>query len=569
MRIPPDSTVPDAAQTDESPAWDKAFLEALLNASPDGITVLDAREKRVFQNQRAVELWGIPQDAVDRHDDEAQARHIQGMVKDSVRSRATIQYLLSHPDESARDEIDLLDGRVFDRYSSPVLGKDGTYLGRIWMVREVTERRLTESALRESENKFHDLVEKSIVGIYLIQHGVFKYVNAHFSEICGYSVEELTGLKGPADVVFPGDLPQLFAAASVGRLKEAGFIRDEFRVVRKAGEVRHVEICGSLTTYEGHPAIIGTLVDVTERNTAAQMLHELMTELESKNQELEKAYDELKESQKKIIQQEKMASIGQLAAGVAHEINNPMSFITSNLDSLQDYMSKIPKFVGIQAEAIESLTCGDKEAGEVVNSVAESRKTLKIDYLLRDCQDLIVESLEGAHRVKRIVLDLKNFSRMDETEHALADINKVLDSTINIAWNELKHKATLKKEYGGIPLTLCNAGQLGQVFMNILVNASQAMTDFGEIGVRTWCEEPYVRVEITDSGCGIPEDKLGRIFEPFFTTKEIGKGTGLGLSIAYDIVKKHKGEIEVKTELGKGTTFVVSLPIETNRVQEA
>ncbi|HMK49329.1 MAG TPA: ATP-binding protein, partial [Thermodesulfovibrionales bacterium] len=174
---------------------------------------------------------------------------------------------------------------------------------------------------------------------------------------------------------------------------------------------------------------------------------------------------------------------------------------------------------------------------------------------------LIKESLEGTERVKRIVQDLKTFSHIDEAEWKMADVNTSIESTLNIVWNEIKYKATLRKDYGDIPLTICNPGQLNQVFMNMLINAAHAIEKQGEITIRTFRSDGYVNVSISDTGRGIPDDKIGRIFEPFFTTKEVGKGTGLGLSIAYDIIKKHKGYISVESELGKGSTFTVKIPV--------
>ncbi len=284
----------------------------------------------------------------------------------------------------------------------------------------------------------------------------------------------------------------------------------------------------------------------------------MMNMLESQHRELEKAYAELKAAQSQILQQEKMASIGQLAAGIAHEINNPVGFVMSNLGSLQKYADKLSEFIKIQTEAIKEFGVQSPGLGD---KIKEARKSLKIDHIIDDLGNLIKESLEGAERVKKIVQDLKSFSRIDEAEWKVTDINTGIESTINIVWNELKYKATVKREYGDIPMTKCNPGQLNQVFMNILVNAAHAIEKQGEITIKTRHENNSIFISISDTGSGIPADKINRIFEPFFTTKEVGKGTGLGLSIAYDIVKKHNGDIIVESEIGKGTTFAVKIPV--------
>ncbi len=286
----------------------------------------------------------------------------------------------------------------------------------------------------------------------------------------------------------------------------------------------------------------------------------MMNMLEKKNREVEEAYEKLKATQAQVLQQEKMASIGQLAAGIAHEINNPIGFIMSNLNSLQKYMHRLNEFIRLQNE-ISSRLLADGVASEAIKEKQNKIKDLKIDFILEDSESLIKESLEGVDRVKHIVQDLKSFSRIDEAELKMANINEGLESTINIVWNELKYKAKLNKEYGDIPLTKCNPGQLNQVFMNILVNAAHAIEKQGEISIKTWADEKFINISISDTGCGIPEDKIGRIFEPFFTTKEVGKGTGLGLSIAYDIINKHKGFIGVDSVVGKGTTFTIRIPV--------
>jgi len=298
----------------------------------------------------------------------------------------------------------------------------------------------------------------------------------------------------------------------------------------------------------------------TAFNYMVTALAKAREDLTVKNLELASAYEELKSTQAQLLQQDKMAAIGQLAAGVAHEINNPIGFIMSNLETLRRYQGKIAEFMKVQNSVINECY-KSSQYKDHLTQVEEKKRLLKIDYIMDDTENLIGECLEGTERVKRIVQDLKTFSRVDEVGYKAADINSGLESTINIVWNELKYKITLIREYGDIPLTLCNPGQLNQVFMNILLNASHAIEHNGEVRIRTWREGRWINVAISDTGIGMPDDIKKRIFEPFFTTKEVGKGTGLGLSIAYDIICKHNGEIEVESTLGKGSTFIISIPL--------
>jgi len=302
-----------------------------------------------------------------------------------------------------------------------------------------------------------------------------------------------------------------------------------------------------------------TIHDTTTLREMAQALELKNREVETKNSELEAAYAELKATQAKILQQEKMACIGQLAAGVAHEINNPIGFVASNLSSFDKYIKRLTEFIGLQTKIIETSA-----PGEAMEQQRQYRQALKVDYSLEDVAQLLVESVDGVDRVRKIVQDLKSFSRVDEADYKLADVNACMESTINIVWNELKYKATLSKEYGSLPLTKCFPQQLNQVFMNLLVNAVQAIEDQGTIAIKTWCEDGSIYATVTDTGSGILPEHLERIFEPFFTTKEVGKGTGLGLSITYDIVKKHGGEITVQNRPGKGTTFSVHIPVKND-----
>lgn len=313
-------------------------------------------------------------------------------------------------------------------------------------------------------------------------------------------------------------------------------------------------------TANNHFASVIILQDITELKQLTQKLEENSMMLQKKNQELEKAYSELKSAQSQLLQQEKMASIGQLAAGVAHEINNPTGFIMSNMNSLSKYSGRIKDFIAFQTETLQSALKDLPNQKDYLERLEEKRKTTKFDHIMDDIDNLINESIDGAERIKRIVTDLKGFSRIDEAEYKPSDINAGLERTINLLWNELKYKASIKKEYGNVPKIKCNAGQLQQVFMNILLNALQSIEKQGEIKVRTWHEADNIFISISDTGCGIPADKINRIFEPFFTTKEVGQGTGLGLSIVYDIISKHNGDIKVDSNSGIGTTFTIRIP---------
>jgi signal transduction histidine kinase len=264
--------------------------------------------------------------------------------------------------------------------------------------------------------------------------------------------------------------------------------------------------------------------------------------------------NKLAEAHNQLLQSEKMASIGQLAAGVAHEINNPIGFVNSNLGTLQRYVT----------DMFSALSAYENSEGEMrVETRAaldELKKKLDIAYIREDVGNLLSQSMEGLKRVKRIVQDLKDFSHMGTSEKQWANLEDGLDSTLNIVWNELKYKAEVVKEYSGIRKIRCVPAQLNQVFMNLLMNAVQSIEAHGQITIRTGQDDENVWVEVEDTGKGINPEHLGRIFDPFFTTKPVGSGTGLGLSLSYGIVQKHGGRIEVKSEPGKGTVFRVVLP---------
>jgi len=273
-----------------------------------------------------------------------------------------------------------------------------------------------------------------------------------------------------------------------------------------------------------------------------------------------------------VLQTEKMASIGQLAAGVAHEINNPMGFIHANLFQMTEYVADLRQIWSRAEVLLKAIGGDDADAVQVAAAeLTEAATDLDVGFLLQDLAKAIRESQEGSERIRHIVQDLRDFSHQDTGERVLADINQCLDSTATIVWPMMKHVVVLSKRYGDLPPVPCYPMQLKQVFMNLLVNAYQAIEDAVEarshptaIGTVTLTTAPHdggVLIDISDTGTGIAPDHLDRIFDPFFTTKKVGAGTGLGLSTSFNIVRRHGGTMRVESELGRGTTFRIHLPL--------
>jgi two-component system NtrC family sensor kinase len=285
---------------------------------------------------------------------------------------------------------------------------------------------------------------------------------------------------------------------------------------------------------------------------------EAEAELLRRNAELTELNAKLSMAQEQLVQSEKLASIGQLAAGVAHEINNPIGYIFSNFGTLEGYIVNLLQMLKAYEDAEADIASPNMRA-----NIQSLRERLDLEFLIEDIPVLMSQSKEGIVRVRKIVQDLKDFSRVDANqEWQWANINEGIDSTLNIVSNEVKYKADVIKEYGDIPEIECLPSQINQVILNIVVNAAHAIDgERGKITIRTAREQENIRIDISDNGSGIPREILTRIFDPFFTTKPIGSGTGLGLSLSYGIIQKHHGRIEVESELNRGTTFRITLPI--------
>lgn len=299
---------------------------------------------------------------------------------------------------------------------------------------------------------------------------------------------------------------------------------------------------------------------VTSYNSMAQEIQTLYTSLEQKVEErtlqLENAYKELQNTQAMMVHSEKMRSLGELVAGITHEINNPVNFIYGNLIHLHNYsldlMNLIDKYTTYEYEL----------EPEHRDEIVAFKKDIDLDFLKGDLPDLIRSCREGTERTKNIVMDLKNFSRMDEMVINNVNLTKEIDTTLNILHNKIKNKIEIHKEYAAdIPSIEGYGGQLNQVFMNILDNAAYAIPESGDIWIRINPDGEKVKIEIEDNGTGMDPDTVKKLFDPFFTTKPPGEGTGLGMAISYKVIQNHNGSVSVKSELGKGTKFIIELPV--------
>jgi two-component system NtrC family sensor kinase len=273
--------------------------------------------------------------------------------------------------------------------------------------------------------------------------------------------------------------------------------------------------------------------------------------------ELQRRQQENQQVQLQMMQSEKLAAIGQLAAGVAHEINNPIGFISSNLNTLKQYIGTLFGIIRHYEKILDAIAVEPEIRKQIANLKVED----ELDYLTDDIPQLIAESQEGLNRVSAIVQDLKDFSSADSDAWEMADLNKCLESTLNIIWNEIKYSCEIVKHYGEIPEINCLPAQLNQVFMNLLLNSAQAIKAKGTITISTGFADNHVWVAISDTGSGITPEHINHLFEPFFTTKPVGQGIGLGLSVSQKIIQNHYGNIEVESVLDQGTTFRVTLPI--------
>ncbi len=424
---------------------------------------------------------------------------------------------------------------------------------------ELAGRRKVEDALRASEGFYHSLVENVPQVIFRKDlEGRFTFVN---QKLCGELGRPLAEIVGRTDFdFFPAPLAEKYRRddAHVVATGEAFEAVEEY--ASSHGETLYVHVIKTpLRDPSGATiGVQGIFWDVTERKRAEELLvrqNEQLRELAASEQ---RAHAELKTAQSRLVESEKLASLGQMVAGVAHEINNPVAFVSNNVAVLQRDLGDMRDLLALYEEARDLVAAGSPD---LYARIAALRDQVDIDYVMENIDGLLRRSRDGLGRIQQIVKDLRAFARLDEGEFNDADLNEGVESTVTIirGYGRRKH-VEIETDLAPLPPVYCHAAKINQVVMNLLTNAIDACPEGGLVTVRTAIDGAGVRVEVADTGAGIEPAIRDRIFDPFFTTKPIGQGTGLGLSISYGIVQTHGGSIEVDSEPGRGTRFTIRLP---------
>jgi PAS domain S-box-containing protein len=418
-------------------------------------------------------------------------------------------------------------------------------------------------AVQESEERLSLALEATNDGVWdwNYQTGAV-YYSPRWLEMLGYGIGEVeNNISAWENLVHPDDLPH------VRKMLEDHFsgisetYESEFRCRTKPGGWKWILARGRSISrdHKGAPLrIVGTHTDITSRKEVETLLEEANRDLENR----------VKDRTSMLLQSEKMASIGQLAAGIAHEINNPAGFVSGNLETLKQYSEGLMELAAVNDRLTEELAAGTVTQGKFREEIEAVKQRINFDFIEEDISDLLAESLDGMKRIARIVTDLKDFSHIDKEDSVSeCDLNELIDKAINVAWNELKYKCVVEREYGSLPPVPLNGGQISQVILNILVNSAQAIEKQGVIKIATSTAAGMALVEIADNGPGIPEEIRTKIFDPFFTTKPVGKGTGLGLHICQKIVNSHNGTIVLDSTEGEGARFSIKLPLQRAKAE--
>ena len=412
------------------------------------------------------------------------------------------------------------------------------------------------------EKRLVDILSEAVV-LPLLQWAV--RAGALEARICDADGKELWSARGEGpDGRLSVKLPIHLEGEAVGQLTVIGDEEEYERMRGLAGLLVYtidsitVNNLKRMLTTEIHSHLVNLSYEElleTNRQLAQSegRYRQLADELEKK---VEERSSELKKAHVQLLQQEKMASVGQLAAGMAHEINTPLGFIISNLHTLKKYSERFLTMF----EFYRSLFQTNIAMKEAAVAAGDKWRELKLEMICADLNNLLTQSMEGAERVKKLVADLKGFSHVDDAEMTVVNLNTEIDRTLSVLGHALIPGTDISRNYDPLPGFLCNPALICQVFLNLIQNALQSRSEGLRLAIATSCDDSHIRISFADNGPGIPEENRNRIFEPFFTTKDVGAGTGMGLAVVYDVIAGYGGTVEVESAPGEGTQFIVKLP---------
>jgi two-component system NtrC family sensor kinase len=549
--------ITDSKKAEEGLRESERHYRQILETASEGIWMFDVDSKTTFANSWIAEMLGYTVE-------EMLGRSLFDFMDENnqVLAQAYIERRRRGIHERHDFKFRRKDGSDLWAIVSatPILDARGQFVGVLRMITDITPRKQAEEALKSSHQEFVNIIERITDAFFALDHQWrFTYINSEAAQTFGRTWEELQGKNFWE--VFP---------EAVGTIVEREYKKAIVQQIPVIFEIFHSYL-NSWFEVRAYPCAEGLSIfwrDISERKQAEEALRQSESELRAKNQQLQQTLRQLKQTQAQLIQNEKMSSLGQMVAGIAHEINNPISFIYGNVAYARQYASGLLDLVQLYS----------KHYPEPVPEIKDEIEAIELDFVCADFPKLLASMKEGANRIQEIVLSLRNFSCLDEAERKAVDIHEGIDSTLLLLQHQLKKHSSnceiqLRKEYGSLPLVECYPSQLNQVFMSLLSNAIDALETHScprFIAIRTEVKHEgedihpsHVVIRIADNGCGIPEKVKQRIFDPFFTTKPIGIGTGLGLSISHSIiVEKHEGQLTCISTPGEGTEFVIKLPIQ-------
>lgn len=566
-----------------------ALLRATFESTADGIVAVDREGRITHYNRKFVEMWEIPEGLMESRDFHPILAFILEQLQNPEKFCRQIKALSENTNIDYHTVLEFRDGRVFEYHSLPSkVGQE--IVGRVWNFSDITERKHSEEQLCSSLKELTDFkcaLDRSAIVAITDARGIITYINDKFCELSQYEREELIGKDHR--VINSGYHSREFFKNLWGTIAQGKVWKGEIKNKAKDGSDYWVDTTiVPFLDENGKPfQYLAIRFDITQRKETESALRRSQKQLQAQTEQLKKTLGDLKRTQAQLVHSEKMSSLGQLVAGVAHEINNPVSFIRGNIEHSNHYIQDL----------LELIELYEREYPQPTPVIQDLIDDIDLEFLRSDLPRLLSSMTSGSDRIRQIVLSLRNFSRLDEAEKKRANLHEGLDNTLLLLNHRVNAKIEIIKQYGNLPKIECYPAQINQVFMHLIGNAIDAFEEAGETGDRqpslpvhhgnftphhatATCAPPsptgdriviatqtlgdnQVQIKIRDNGPGISPDILSKVFDPFFTTKPPGKGTGLGLAICYQIIEKHGGTIQVNSTQRQGTEFTIFLPIHT------